>query len=60
MAPSLFEQIRMASRSLENQILAIYPINQQPIRLDMAITPSDKISQKLVIAMDWIQGSARK
>jgi hypothetical protein len=48
----------MASRSLKNQILAIYPVDQQPIRLDMAITPADKISQKVAISMDRVQGSA--
>ena len=55
LCPSLFEQVGMGSHPLEDQMVPLNPVNQNPVRLDMAIASADEIAGQFVVPMNRVQ-----
>ena len=49
----LAKQIGMGASTFETQMFGRGGINQNPIRLDMEITRSDKFSMKRMVSVRW-------
>ncbi len=52
---TLFEKIGMRPHALKNQAVAVDFVNEQPIRFDVAGSPSLPITDKLVVSVNGIQ-----
>jgi hypothetical protein len=51
----LFEQVGVGSCSLEDELISVDLVDQQPVGFDVAIAPPKIVSRQLVIPMNGIQ-----